>query len=92
LVPPEWNEATLLIRARLQQDLLAWRGLGNSVVTPAKGGGMVRLPAKNDLAARRVHQLCIPGLNGKGMASAALMVEADYPLDARESVRGFLYL
>jgi len=68
LVPPEWSDASLLIRARVVRDLLAWRGLGNTVVTPAKGGGMVHLPHQNDIAARRLNQLFIPGLNAPGMA------------------------
>lgn len=63
LVPPEWSDATVLVRARVTQALLAWRGLGNSVVTPMKGGkGMVKLPHQNDISSRRLHQLYIPGL------------------------------
>lgn len=93
LVPPEWSDAGVLIRARVVRELLAWRGLGNSVVTPAKGGGgMVNLPHQNEIAARRCHQLFIPGLNAPGLAAAALSVENSYPLDPKAGVRGFLYL
>ena len=60
LVPPEWSDATVLIRGRVEQDLLAWRGLANSVVTPMRGGkGQVRMPHHNEISARRVHQLFI---------------------------------
>lgn len=91
LVPPEWSDASLLIRARVVRDLLAWRGLGNTVVTPA-GTGMVHLPHQNEIASRRLNQLFVPGLNVSGVASMALTIESDYPLNPRESVRGFLYL
>lgn len=92
LVPPEWSDATLLIRARVAAPLLAWRGLAMSVVTPARGGGPhVKLPHQNDIAARRLHQLYIPGLGEPG-AAGALLVEQDYPLDKQASQRGFLYL
>jgi hypothetical protein len=88
LVPPEWSDVTLLIRARAKVPLLAWRGLANSVVTKANGGGpAVRMPQQNEIAARRVHQLFIPGLD-----PGALSIEQDYPLDKTASLRGFLYL
>lgn len=92
LIPPEWSSVSLLIRARLVCNLLAWQGLGNSVVTPAKGGGAVSLPHQNEIAARRCRQLFIPGLNAPGMASKALMIESSRSLDTRESLQGFLYL
>ena len=89
LVPPEWSDATLLVRARVARDLLAWRGIGNSVIIkPGKIGGVVSLPHQNDIAARRLHQLFIPGLS----TVAALSVENSYPLTAEASRRGFLYL
>jgi len=91
LVPPEWSDASLLIRARVVRDLLAWRGLGNTVVTPAKNG-TIHLPHQNEIASRRLNQLFIPGLNALGVASVALTIESDYQLNAREGVRGFLYL
>src|SRR5262245_52078652 len=92
LVPPEWSDASLLVRARVMRGLLAWRGLANSVVTPAQGGGTVRLPHQNEIAARRLHQLFIPGLGRPGMASSCLSIESDHRLDPTDSVRGFLYL
>jgi hypothetical protein len=93
LVPPEWSDATLLIRVRVTDALLAWRGLANSVVTPATGGGvLVRMPHQNDIAARRVHQLYIPGLGDRADGLPPLMVEQEYPLDANASRAGFLYV
>lgn len=93
LVPPEWSDASLLIRARAVAPLLAWRGLANSVVTPARGGGpAVRMPHQNDIAARRLHQLFIPGLADDARAHSALLIEQAYPLDPTEATRGFLYL
>ena len=92
LVPPEWSEATLLIRARVTEPLLAWRGLANSVVTPAATGGpMVRMPHQNDVSERRLYQLFVPGLAALPQIMPGLRVEQEYPLEARESVRGFIY-
>lgn len=93
LVPPEWSDATLLIRARAAAPLLAWRGLANSVVTPAKGGGApVNLPHHNDIAARRLHQLFIPGLAALSPDYPGVRVEQPYTLDEAAGTRGFLYL
>ena len=99
LVPPEWSDATLplrgcgvLVRGRVEQDLLAWRGLGNSVVTPMKGHkGIVRLPHQNEISARRLHQLYIPGLARLGGQPTVSIEDVRY-LDWRESTLGFLYL
>jgi hypothetical protein len=88
LVPPEWSDVTMLIRARATAPLLAWRGIGNTVVTNARDGGpAVRMPHQNEIAARRLHQLFIPGLGAH-----VLQIEQEYPLDRLESRRGFLYL
>ncbi|HLW90253.1 MAG TPA: hypothetical protein VKS78_02985 [Roseiarcus sp.] len=93
LAPPEWSDISLLVRARIVRDLLAWRGLANTVVIPATAGNpTVRLPHQNEIAARRLAQLFIPGLDGPGTARAAIQIENDYPLDAEASRRGFLYL
>ena len=92
LVPPEWSDAGMLIRARVRQNLLAWRGLGNTVVIPTETGGSVRLPHHNELASRRLHQLFIPGLTDAHRVAAALAVEQSYPLSPQAGMRGFLYL
>ena len=88
LVPPEWSDVTALIRARATAPLLAWRGLADTVITKANDGGpAVKMPQQNEIAARRVHQLFIPGLD-----PGALSVEQAFPLDRDASRRGFLYL
>lgn len=93
LVPPEWSDASVLIRARVVRSLLAWRGYANTVVTPMRtGSGVVRMPHQNEISARRVHQLFIPGLDGLKSIEPAISVEQDFHLDPGESVRGFLYL
>jgi hypothetical protein len=53
---------------------------------------MVRLPHQNEIAARRLAQVFVPGLDEPGALGAAIQIENDYPLDAAESRRGFLYL
>lgn len=93
LVPPEWSDATMLLRGRVAKPLLAWRGLGNSVITPMAGGkGMVRLPHHNEISARRIHQLYIPGLDEVRGYEAAIAIEDVRRLDPNESRQGFLYL
>lgn len=93
LVPPEWSDASLLIRARVARSLVSWRGLANSVVAPAKSGsGFVRMPHQNEISARRVHQLFIPGLNDLNSLEPAISVEQVFHLDPGEGARGFLYL
>jgi hypothetical protein len=94
LVPPEWSDATVLVRGRVVRDLLAWRGLGNSVVTPMKGSknGVVRLPHQNEISARRLHQLYIPGLADLDGLEPPVSIEDVRHLDSRESTVGFLYL
>jgi hypothetical protein len=93
LVPPEWSDAGVLVRARVARPLLAWRGLANSVVTPAGDGrGAVRMPHQNEISARRVHQLYIPGLADIGTLDPAIAVEQDFHLDPRQARQGFLYL
>jgi len=93
LVPPEWSDASVLIRARVAQPLLAWRGMANTVVTPAgEGGGVVRMPHQNELSARRVHQLYIPGLKERGAVDPLISLEHVFRLDPGDSARGFLYL
>ncbi|MBR0778706.1 hypothetical protein JQ625_28095 [Bradyrhizobium diazoefficiens] len=88
LVPPEWSEVTVLIRARTNAQLLAWRGLANSVVTKAADDGpAVRMAQQNHVADRRIHQLFIPG-NAPGFLS----IEQDFPLDRAASQQGFFYL
>lgn len=96
IVPPEWSDATLLVRARAVHGLLAWRGLANSVVIPAgglngKGKGTVRLPHQNEISERRLYQLFVPGL-GTPMPEPAVSIEQVFHLDASEGVKGFLYL
>lgn len=93
LVPPEWSDAGLLVRARVVQSLLAWRGLANSVITPiASGSGVFRMPHQNDISARRIHQIFIPGLGDARFSEPPISVENVYHLDPNQSTQGFLYL
>lgn len=93
LVPPEWSDATQLVRVRVARGLLAWRGLANTVVTPIAGGlGTLRLPHANEISERRLHQLYLPGLAGLSPIEPALSIERVFPLDPKTSVEGFLYL
>jgi hypothetical protein len=91
LLPPEWSDLGMLVRARLRKPLLAWRGLANSVVTRASDGlGNVRLDQFNDISARRLYQLYIPGLDGRGGDSLA--VERTWAFSKDAGMKGWLYL
>ena len=93
LVPPEWSDATQLVRARIARSLLAWRGLANTVITPIAGGlGTLRLPHQNEISARRLQQLYVPGLAEQSPIDPVLTIERVFALDPRSSIDGFLYL
>ena len=82
-----------LVKVRTAGPLLAWRGLGNSVVVAKSDGlGAVVLPEQNEIASRRVHQLFIPGMNLPGAARRAFSIEADWVLDPQDAKRGWIYL
>ena len=98
-VPPEWSDMGLLIRVKVQEPLLAYRGLGNSVSTPAKDSlGNVEMTAHNDIAARRLYQLFIPGLFDYAKRTpdrklpGAMVVENQWPIKKEEANKGWLYL
>ena len=92
LVPPEWSDATQLVRARVARGLLAWRGLANTVITPIAGGGTLRLPHQNEISARRLHQIYIPGLAEESPIEPALAIERVFAIDPKTSIEGFFYL
>jgi hypothetical protein len=93
LVPPEWSDATQLVRAHAAASLLAWRGLANTVVAPIAGGlGTLRLPHANEISERRLHQLYIPGLSEASPLTPSISIERVFALDPKSSVEGFLYL
>jgi hypothetical protein len=91
LVPPEWSDLGLLIRARVMRPLLAYRGLGNNVIIQKSDRlGNVAFPHQNEIAARRLHQLYIPGLAAG--ADRALSIEQDWRFDPQSAMQGWLYL
>ena len=80
-------------RQRVEHDLLAWRGLGNSAIAAARDGlGTITMPHQNDHSARRLHQLCIPGLKEAGGVLPPLSIEDVRHFDESSSTHGFLYL
>jgi hypothetical protein len=96
-VPPEWSDMGLLVRARVKENLLAWRGLANSVIVPhPQGGPHVTMMHQNAIAERRLYQLLIPGLDerapGGSIAGKALTFDGQWPFHKAESKRGWLYL
>ncbi len=93
LVPPEWSDLDMLVRARTRVGLLAWRGLAATVITPAGDGGPdVRLPHRNDIAEHRLHQIYVPGLTAWTGHRSPIAVEQVHRLERWTSLQGFLYL
>ncbi len=97
-VPPEWSDMGLMVRARVNSPLLAYRGLGNNVSIEHQDGGRVRMQAHNDIAARRLHQLFIPGLveyAGKTQSQiipGALTLERHWAISKSQANGGWLYV
>jgi hypothetical protein len=98
-VPPEWSDMGTLVRAVVREPLLAYKGLGNNVsVAVTDGGGNVNMTAHNNIAALRLFQLFIPGLETVAQASAdrvvpgALTPEREWKFGKAEANRGWLYV
>ena len=98
-VPPEWSEMGLLIRARVDKPLLAYRGLGNNVSTEHPDGlATVNMQAHNHIAARRLHQLFIPGLAQNASKTpaqvipGALGLERTWKITKEQANGGWIYI
>lgn len=91
-VPPEWSDMRQLVRVRLRHELLAWRGLANSVIVPYPAGGpAVKLLHQNSLSERRLPQLFIPGLDRMPIMEVFQFERVDR-FNEMDSKRGWLYL
>jgi hypothetical protein len=95
-VPPEWGDMGIMVRVRVQQPILAWRGLANSVIVPHRDGGpLVEMLHQNANAERRLKQLCIPGLAGaadQSLARQAFQFEGEWRFSKGDAMRGWLYV
>jgi len=97
-VPPEWSDMGLLVRARVNSPILAFRGLGNDVSVKHKDGGKVNMKAHNSTAARRLHQLFIPGLveyagrTPEQVIPGALTLERHWRISERQANAGWIYI
>ncbi len=97
-VQPEWNTLDLLVRCIVRVPLEALKGLAQpSVSVPGDGLGAFELPARNDIAARRVHQLFIPGLpelaehTKRAGIPPGLVVTQSWKIPEGASMRGLIY-
>ncbi len=95
-VPPEWSDMDLLVKCRVREPLLAWRGLANSVFTPYPAGGpQVVMLHQNANSERRLHQLFVPGLapqsRGGSVTTVALTFEGEWRFAKAETTRGWIY-
>lgn len=98
-VPPEWSDMGMLMRARVEQPLLAYKGLGNNVsVQHPDGLANVNMQTHNHIAARRLHQLFVPGLyeiaanTPKQTIPGALSLERTWKITKEQANGGWLYL
>ena len=97
-VPPEWSDMGLLIRAKVDKPLLAFRGLGNSVsVEHPDGLANVNMQAHNNIAARRLHQLFVPGLEQHAIKTpaqaipGALGLERIWKISKEQAIGGWIF-
>ena len=83
----EWGSALdFIVAVVAAARIVAWRGLANSATArfvpqpgmPAIATGTTRIEAQNDIAARRVPQLYIPGTRHDGAASALFHYEGHW--------------
>lgn len=98
-VPPEWSDMGLLMRAKVTEPLLAYRGLGNNVsIEHPDGLAKVNMQTHNDIASRRLHQLYIPGLSELAQATptqvipVALALERIWKISKEQASRGWIYI
>tara|TARA_R110002167_G_scaffold209376_2_gene413296 strand:+ start:271 stop:894 length:624 start_codon:yes stop_codon:yes gene_type:complete len=98
-VPPEWSDMGLLMRARVEKPLLAYRGLGNSVsVDHPDGLAKVNMQPHNNIAARRLHQLFVPGLEKSAnqttdqVIPGALALERTWKISKEQANGGWIYI
>ncbi|WP_339721923.1 hypothetical protein [uncultured Paraglaciecola sp.] len=98
-VPPEWSDMGVLIRARVDKPLLAYKGLGNNVsVQHPDGLGSVNMQAHNNIAARRLHQLYVPGLYDIAKTTpsqripGALSLERTWKISKEQANGGWIYI
>lgn len=98
-VPPEWSDMGMLVRARVKLPILAYRGLGKDVdIKHPDGMANVKMTAHNNIAARRFHQLYIPGLyqatalNPADVMPGALVLERTWNIDTSAAKKGWLYV
>ncbi len=90
-VPPEWNEMSVVVQARLKLPLLAYAGKSAPVVrkSPLRGVNEV-LSGIDDNGSRPIEQLYIPGLTSPDLRHDCLMVEGYGHLPLDQSKAGYI--
>lgn len=97
-VPPEWSNMGLMVRARVNSPILAYRGLGNNVSVKHPDGGRVNMQAHNHIEARRLHQLYLPGLveyagkTPEQVIPGALTPERLWHISEKQANGGWIYI
>jgi hypothetical protein len=77
-VPPEWgSRLDSLVCARTRGWLAAYRGLANSAWA-RDAISRTEIPARNDVAEWRLHQIFIPGLRGPGAYRRLLIFQQQW--------------
>jgi len=97
-VPPEWSNMGLLVKVRVNSPILAFRGLGNNVSVKHEDGGKVNMKANNQIPARRLHQLYIPGLveyagrTPEQVLPGAMSHVGHWRISERQANAGWIYI
>lgn len=89
-VPPEWNEMTVVVQARLKVPLLAWSGVSAPVIRRNPQIGVNEILSGVDESGIMIEQLYIPGLTSPDIRHDSLMVEGYGHLPPEQSRAGYI--
>lgn len=89
-VPPEWNDMTIVVQARLKAPLMAWCGFSAPVIRRNPKLGVNEILSGVDDSGIRIEQLYIPGLTSPDIRHDSLMVEGYGHLPPEQSRAGYI--
>lgn len=89
-VPPEWNEMTVVLQARLKVAVLAYAGNSAPVYDRDQRTGTSTYLSGSDGAGGAIEQLYIPGLVSPDLRHDCLMLEGYGHLPKELSMQGYI--
>ncbi|MCX7285921.1 MAG: hypothetical protein NTX28_18110 [Novosphingobium sp.] len=89
-VPPEWNEMTVVVQARLKVPLMAYCGASAPVIRKNPRLGLNEILTGVDESGISIEQLYIPGLTSPDLRHDSLLVEGYGHLPPEQSRAGYI--